>query len=302
MRNKQILKNDIDLNQSLSMLMQAFQEISVMKMQKARLSVLNSRQFLEKLTEVFYDVKESYRKQIVALAKKKKKKDLAEFSALDKNNKTISVLLSANTKLYGDIINKVFSLYKESVMKDNSDLLIIGRLGKELFDESGINKQYLYFEIPDNDVTVDDIKSIVYHLVNYKRINVYYGQFENVVNQKPIVANITGDRQRLGNDKSFFYSQTASGGSVSQRWFLFEPTLKKILQFFETQVFSSLFRQTVSETQLARYGSRITAMEEALTHIESQAKNLYTEKNRLKHFTENKKQLEVMSGISLWGR
>ena len=82
--------------------------------------------------------------------------------------------------------------------------------------------------------------------------------------------------------------------------FIFEPLLEKIFHFFETEIMANLFSQTLLENQLARHASRVNAMEEALVHIEEEAKKLNRQKVRLKHLIQNKKQLETMSGIVLW--
>ena len=79
--------------------------------------------------------------------------------------------------------------------------------------------------------------------------------------------------------------------------FIFEPTLEKIFHFFETQIMTNLFSQTLLENQLARHASRVNAMEEALVHIEDESKRLDRMKNTLKHQMQNKKQLETMSGV-----
>jgi F0F1-type ATP synthase gamma subunit len=60
---------------------------------------------------------------------------------------------------------------------------------------------------------------------------------------------------------------------------------------------ANLFSQTLLENQLARHASRVNAMEEALGHIEEETKKLNAQKVRAKHLTDNKKQLETVSGV-----
>jgi len=82
--------------------------------------------------------------------------------------------------------------------------------------------------------------------------------------------------------------------------FLFEPSLEKILAFFETQIFTSMFKQTVHESHLSLFASRINAMESALQNITSQLIILGSEKRRTKKLMDNKKQLERVAGRLLW--
>ena len=293
MLNKQQLSQEIELVKSLRMITQAYEEISVMKMQKIRDSVLNTRQFMEKLAEVFGDVKSSYARQIREMAKKKKIDDISEFTTFNKNGRTVHVLLSANTKLYGDIISRTYRLFEEAVEKNSGDIFIIGKLGKELFDQNHPEKKYQYFEVPDMDFTVEDLKPVIQQITDYEKVIVYYGKFENIMTQMPQATNVSGNQNLEALVKE-------EDGSKFR--FLFEPQLEKVLHFFETQLFSSFFKQTVNEGQLSRFASRITAMEEALQNIDDRMKDLNGEEKKLKRYLENKKQLGTVAGVALWGK
>ena len=111
MQNRKSLIDEIELVNNLKMLTQAYEEISVIKMQRVRDSVLKNRDFITGISYVYYDVKTSYRRQIEELMKQKKSANISSFSTIKKNGKSVSVLLSANNKLYGDIILKVFYLF-----------------------------------------------------------------------------------------------------------------------------------------------------------------------------------------------
>ncbi len=289
---KRQLLIDIELINTLKLITQAYQEISVMRMKEMKIWVLAARQFLDALSEVFYDVRSSYNKQITAvLAKKKKQRDLVR----SQEAKELTVLISASSKLYGDIVDKVFRNFLASLNKADTDILIIGKLGKRLFDEVNLKRKYLYFEIPESEVTVDDLKPIIFNLVKYNKINVYYGRYDSVITQHAEVSNITGDEPfKLAPDSS---SKSANQSNVR---FIFEPNLEKILEFFQTQVFSALFKQTVHEAHLAHLASRVKAMEEAINNIEATRIKLDMEKRRMVRTLENRKILERISGISLW--
>ena len=128
--------------------------------------------------------------------------------------------------------------------------------------------------------------------MNYEKVEVYYGKFGNVVTQDPIATSVTGD--------DIFEAESTDKTPREDR-FIFEPALEKIFHFFETQIMANLFSQTLLENQLSRHASRVNAMEEALVHIEEESKKLNVLKNRVKHFMQNKKQLETVSGIAIWG-
>lgn len=266
-------------------------------MQKIRDSVLKTRVFLDKLSEVYYDVKKQYDKYVSELIQQKKGEDISLLTGLPKNGKNIAVYISANNKMYGDIIIKVFREFADFINKEDCDVMIIGRVGRELYTSYHLKKTYLYLEVPEENVTLEDLKRIAYHLVNYKKINVFYGKFENIINQIPMNSNISGDKpfeENLQANPKFQDLQNRDD------MFLFEPSAEKIMQFFETQVFTSLLKQTISESNLARYASRIKAMEEAQINIESRIKRLYIERRKIKRGINNRKQQEKISGISFW--
>lgn len=294
MQEKSKLVAEIDLVLGIKMLAEAYEEISVIKMQSARTSVLKTREFLNELSEVFYDVKDSYRKQIAQLLKQKKDKRVVSFSTLAKNNKEVSVFISSNAKLYGDIIHKTFNLFAQDSDLSKADIVIVGKYGKEFFDQKETGRPYTYFEIPDTDVTARDIQPLIAHVLGYGRVTVYYGKFINIVSQAPAAADISGQQSLIPTEES------EDTGSQIKFWF--EPSLDKILNFFETQIFSSLFKQTVHESELSRYASRIKAMEEALENIGSHVTQLGSQMKRLKNMQNNKKQLETISGMSLWNK
>lgn len=277
MPTKYSIESDIDLINTLKTVTQVYQEIAVMKMQKVRTSVLVTRDYFTKLTEIFYDVKRSYNKELNKLMQQKKKKRL-------------SILLSPNTKLYGDIVYKVVKNFITDIKKNDDEITIIGRLGKELFANEQITRPYTYFEISDSEIRMDDLRAIIAHIASFDSINVYYPRFENIVSQKSAITNVSGDIPMKEGEVL----------NYKERAYLFEPNLESILIYFKTQMISSLFKQTVHESQLARFASRIRAMEEALENINVRSKTLYSERSKLNKLIENKKQLERMAGISLW--
>jgi F0F1-type ATP synthase gamma subunit len=281
MLNKKSLLQEVALVDSIKTISEAYQEISVMKMQKIRHSVLYTRQYLAELSDLFYDVKEAYKLEL-SLEKKK------HHRVIEKNGKSVAILLSANTKLYGDIINRVSENFLKYITDSQDDIIIVGKLGRELVENQLPGRKYLYFEIPDVDIKLQDLKALATALINYEKVTAFYGQFESVVTQNPVAVNISGDNP-LKSDKQ-----------REVKKFIFEPLLTEVMKFFESQIVSSLVKQSVNESQLSRHASRILAMEMALTNIESKQKILKGDQKRLKRIVDNKKQLESFSGSQMW--
>ncbi len=310
MQNKKIIESDIDFTNAFRLISQAYEEIAVMKMRKIRASVVKTREYYAKLTEIFIDVKTEQRKQLEEMEKKmhrmtqkgeKPSKIKIKVLKLEKKvepklNKTVSVFLSANTTLYGDLIERVFRLFVDKTSKDDSDIIIVGRVGKRLYDEQEKKKQYLYFEIPDVEISIENLRPILFHLVKYKNVMVYYGKFENIVIQIPTISNITGDLPFLAEDKK--KTQPVGPGQI----YLFEPSFEALLRFFEDLMVTSLFRQTVHESQLSRLASRIMSMEKAQQNIETQIRKLRFGEKKIVQLEDNNRQIERLSGMRLWLR
>lgn len=288
MHDKQRIESEIDLVSVLRLLAESYEEISVLRMQKVRGSVLRNREFFEDISSVFSDVKNSYQDEISKLLKTRGAKKVS-FSTLVKNGKTVSVFVSANARLYGNITARVWEVFEQAVRRDGSDIVIIGALGKDLYKQSGMKREYTYFDIPDYGILEAHIKPVIAHIIRYEHVNVYYGKFINVIQQAPSISRVSGE-------------QAVSGKPKERKRFLFEPSLETVLNFFETQISYSLFRQTLHESQLSLLASRINAMEEAVTNINLRAKMLEGERRRVKRSMEGRKQLETFAGISLWLR
>lgn len=289
MQNRKQLEKDINLIGSFKGLAQAYEEISVSKMQKIRGKVLSSRSFLDDLSSVFDDVKLSYKDQIEKLIKKDKKGRIT-YTNLNKNGKVISVLLSSNNKLYGDIGKKVYRLFIDDLKQEDTDVYVIGKVGREFFEQSEYKKEYKYMDFPDTSEASEKFIDVLKALEEYQTVKVYHGQFVNVITQNPVSTNVSGTE--------LLTEETATERKNVK--FFFEPSLEEVLAIFETQIFGSLFRQTLHESELSHVTSRIQQMEYALENIEDSQKALIKKKKLFIKRHESAKRLQRFAGISLW--
>jgi len=291
MPQKKLILEELEALQTIKELAQSYEEIAIVKMQQIRDSVLKTRDFLADISDVYVDLKASYNREVKDLMHRIKQGDKGLIPKLQKKNKTLLVYLASNGGLYGAVTQKTFRLFMQELAKtkpEETEIVIIGNAGRTMYDNSENTRPYEYFEIPDATVDVKDIKMLMAKFLQYERVNVFYGKFGNVVKQNPIESSITGE--------DIFETETLSQVPRDDR-FIFEPNLQKIFHFFETQIMANLFSQTLLENQLARHASRVNAMEEALGHIEEETKKLNSQKVRAKHLTDNKKQLETVSGV-----
>lgn len=284
--SKTINKNITELS-VLEALTRIYAEVAALKMNKTRSQVLLSREFLTEINDLFEEVRASYAHEIAELIKKKKTNKGITF--LSHNGKKVAVLLSSNTGLYGEISNKTFRAFitdiKSGSTIDKPEVTIVGKQGLSLFQSEQPDEPYTYFEISDDQFDAGALAQVINHIVQYEEITLYFGKYQSVIHQSAEKLHITAQTD--------VYDKLEK--KVPQ--YIFEPDLERILMFFETEIFASLFEQTMRESQLARYASRILAMQQAGDNIKKSYQQLRFESLRLTHSLANKKQLNSLSGV-----
>ncbi len=289
MATKKEVTEEFDNISTLKDVLETYEEIAATRMQNTRSSVLSGRLFIDELNYIFQEVKSSHRDELSERMKIRHIKDPSELTFIERNGKTLYVLLSSNSGLYGDIIKKTSELFIDLVRKEKADAAIIGKIGLELFKEAGLSTTYTYFDLPDNKADNEALKKIISYILRYERTFIVYGRFENIVSQKPTVTSISGDplpRQETVSNVKYF----------------FEPSLDKIMKFFEAEIFSSLFEQTVFESQLAKFASQMTSLELRVENMKDILIDVALEKEKIRHRIINKKQLETFSSMALWSQ
>jgi len=277
--NLKRLKQASDDLVTLGTLAEAYSEVAARRMKRIRGEVLETRDFLAGIKGIFGEVNSSYRKQVMNLMKRR---GSGKVTFLAHNGKTAAVLLSANAGLYGDIVSRTYQLFEKDLGKPNQEVTVIGRMGREFVKSKGLS-QFTYFDLPDFDTKLEDLKNIIEHLVAYDEIDIYHGQYQSVVVQEP--------RRYV----------IAAGGQVdetqeSEIKFLFEPDLPEIMAVFEKQIFGSMLQQTVRESTLAKFASRMMSLDRAGVNIKHERGKVDLRQRQLKKNQANRRQLNQVLG------
>lgn len=278
---------DIDtyINSLISLLnvTQTYAQISSRHVNNIRGTVVRNRDFTASIYDIFQEVVSSYSQEIATLAKQRRMGKQQTLTFLPHNGKTVYVFLSANTGLFGDVVNKTYRHMLKDLENSNAEVTVVGRLGRTMFQVGGENRPYSYFDYPDYGTSSEKFAQLVTHLVQYEEIHVYYAQFRSMVDQEPVKFTIN--------------AQTPMSVSIhkkDQKYFIFEPSLEQILRFFESEIFTSVMDQVLQESQLAKSASRILAMNRATKNIEETLAKSKIKQNRIKHSRENKKQTNAL--------
>lgn len=261
----------------------AYEEISAISMRKVKKTILERREFMQGLNEAFAYIAYAYKLYRASL------KGKARTNIINTNNKTISILLSSNTGLYGDIIRETFELFEAEVRKIDTDIAIVGRVGKKYYDLSTLKKPYEYFDMPDTGIDEAMIKKLLDYVVNYAEVMVYHGVFKSILIQQATTTAVSGEVMKI--EKSL---------DVSSTRFLFEPSIEDVAEHFEKQIASLILEQTLFESGLSKFASRMISLDKAAENIGMKLHYLDFNLRKSKHRKINENiQAGIFGGI-LW--
>lgn len=252
-------------------LVEIYEEIAAGHMQKIRADIVTSREFYDGLAKLSEEVG-------------------ADFTNLRvvSNKPTVVVFISANAGMFGDIVNKIFFQFVEFVRGNPYDVLVVGKWGEEMMREFAPDIVHKYVELADDKVDLEVLSHLMYDLFAYGKIIVYYGKFDSVVNQTPTSATISGQMLPANRPKKV--------ENKSLR-FLYEPTLERISEVFGNEIYASVFEQTLRESQLAKYASRLMHLDSALDRIDDTITDVVGAKRRVRKRLNDKKQLAIAIGF-----
>lgn len=288
MRNKKQLQSDHSTLSDLKTVIGSYEEIAATRMRKVKKSVLQNREFLGGLSDIYQRVMSTYR-----LYSEKRRghggKQVATLRVLPTNGKTVSILISTNTGLYGDIVKKAFDLFSKSILNNSHDIVIAGRVGKRMFENFAGKRTYKYFEVTDSSTDSKQMRDILDYILSYSNIIVYHGLFINMLSQQATATFVTGKALNIDDSKK-----------IEALKCIIEPSVEEVSKFFEKQILSSIFEQAVYESNLSKFASRMVSLDYANENIGLSLKKVNFAKLKLRHTRDNLNQLERISGVTLW--
>ena len=289
MNSPKEIGNDIDTMRAMGDFISTYEEIAANNMRRVRDAVVKRRSFLEEVTKLYNEVKMSYRTEVERLMVNKNRTIGSQFGLLKKNGKSVCVLFSTNASFYGDIVEKTYSLFKGSWVNPQADIVIIGKVGRRVFEQDNPGVKYTYFDYPDTKMDPLLLKPIILHIAEYERVVIFHTQFQTLVNQTP---------------RSFVISESKVDipqGEVNHKY-IFEPSLESIIEYFEKEIFGSIFEQSMHESQLSKLASRMINLDSAVGNIKKKIGDLNIRKRILDHQSRNKQQANEMSRIVMLKR
>jgi F0F1-type ATP synthase gamma subunit len=168
-------------------------------------------------------------------------------------------------------------------------VVVTGRLGKRLYDASGVHKDYKYFEMSDTASNDEHLKNLLSYITNYNNVTVYHGVFKSILVQDPQKTTLTGEVLKAGG-----------GGAKYDLSFIFEPSVETVAKYFEKQILSLIFEQSVFESGLSKFASRMVSLDNAAGNIMSKSLSMGFDLKKAKHKKTDSNIQENISGVALW--
>lgn len=273
------IKQNITEIEAMRTLAQIYTETSASKLQKIRSGIIRNRLFFEELAQIYHVVKVSALKANIKLAPKTKK--------------SASLLITSNSHFYGSLEMKLIRFFLLENAKVNpsrnqilADLYVIGKTGQGYLKSLNYSRSFTAVNIEKDLPDEKEFYTLSKYLADYQQIFVYYSKLKSIAIQEPAVIDITESAQMAGEveEKNIIR-------------YIFEPEIHLISEFFETQMVSLLLQLTFFESELARTGSRLIAMDQAKEKAET---SLLEEKKILamaKRSQANAKLLEAVGAL-----
>lgn len=290
MINSKKLAEEVDITTTLGQVAAVYEEVYTSRIKALRDFVLKERFFMDSLYKVFDEIRAS-RARDVGLAAKKRRGHKAP-TVLKKNGKAVAVLISADKRFSGDINRRVFRQFYDFIRAVLPDIVIVGKVGKRYYKDAGLNLPVTYFDAPEGRSKAD-LGPIIDQIIQYDTVEVFYGRYTNLVHQVPIETNLAA-----AENSPYLKKLTES---VAVRQYLFEPSINQILEFFESEIFTSFFNQSTHESHLADLGSRVSAMEESTNNIRERLGGLSAQLRRIRRVEANRKRLNLLPAILFGG-
>lgn len=273
------IKENLKTVANIEMITKSYQEIANLMMNKIQHRVLDNREFIEALSGVYNLAKRAY----YATAQKAGSAEKME-SIIKKSGQRVVVFLSGNERFYGTLILDIWGEILNYLSKNRADLAITGRMGKYLAERSGFGHKMFYFELDDNSPTTKEVVEIVDFLKDYQEIIIFHGKFQSILSQKVVQTNISG-------------TTVLQEESPEVKDYLFEPSAKSVLEFFERELTSAFFNEAILEHSLSRYAARMIAMYHATENAKKAKRMLEIEQSKVERQLLNKEQIELFGPL-----
>lgn len=271
---------------ALRSLIETYEALAASDIRKLRLNIGEHRMFYDAIQTLFREVHASYRDDIEAFQRE-------DTESVGKEKDSALVLITPNTYLNGEIVPAVFREFRDEANRaPDSDLIVIGFVGRVLMERLLPGVLFSYIPISEERALPEAfLRTAARTLWQYRRVTLCHGVSESLLSIRAVSSVVRGEE----------YADASPGTTGVKRRYLFEPSFKTVVRFFETEIFVALFEERLRESALARFSSRLILLDRSIAGIERAKSSASVERRRLLRRLEGKKQLGTMASVAFWG-
>ncbi len=262
------INNNINRINTIKDISSIFEKIASIKINQIRQDVSARKEFYDDIWDIYVKLKAgNYNDDKVSKNQ-------------NKINRTAYIIVSSNSGLIGDMNNKIINLLKkeikdkEKVATGKYDVFVIGDKGKRILELENIKyvKNYTFKDEVNDEFT----KEILDDIENYRAVFVLYEEYISLQEQNVRMQNLSIDISSIPKEDV-----------IEQEEYIFEPSYKDVLDYFESVMKGQMFAQILYESQLSQYASRMIAMSTANSKATTMYNDEIVDLNKVKRKTKD---------------
>lgn len=272
--NLKPIKEQIDTTLSIELITEALSDIATSKLKSTRGSIEHTVSYFHQISDLYKVVKS------VAV----RSKTIKHLPKRKNNGKTVCVLLTSNSRLYGSLDTELTKFYFDQTIKLNCDRMVIGHFGAEILRSLSYRKPYEAIIFKKDAPEISELSPIALKLFNYARILVFYSKFKTLLNQEPFISDISTSYLEETDPKTPYH-------------YITEPEIDKILAFFDAQISFLMFQSIFLEVDLSRLAYQMISMNQAQENAKKILKGQKKELLKFRKALINEQILENFSSM-----
>ncbi|KKU92069.1 MAG: ATP synthase gamma chain [Microgenomates group bacterium GW2011_GWA1_48_10] len=245
----------------------SYSELAGAKLLAIRAGIERNRTYVSEMATVFHIIRLAAEKQKLKMPAKKKG--------------TVSLLLTSNHRFYGGLESRLTQFFLARTSISYGELFVVGRSGEIYVKGLVARPEFRSFIFDDDLPTARELQDLADQIEPYSRVFVYYSKLATVLLQRPVVVELGGlvDIPIVADPRSNYY--------------IFEPELTEMVNFFEGEITRVLLQQTFLESELARTAARLVSMEQVQGNVNSELRKIQSEIYRANQAAASSKTLEM---------
>lgn len=266
------IKKSIDDVEGLKLLASTYSDVAGTKLLMIRSTIEKNRQFVAELATVFHIIKTAAEKQKTTLIRSKRG--------------VANLVLTSNHRFYGGLENRLLDFFTTHLVLSRGDNYVTGRTGDLFLKDKTFLGDFKSCIFKKDLPTGEELDELTDQLLRYQTIRIYHTKMKSVLVQRPVITEVGG------------LADISAEVDPRLTYYIFEPEIERIVDFFDTKVTKVLLEQAFLEAELARTAARLVSMEQtqtkANTAIARERKNLV----RAEASLANVRMLEIVQALA----